>query len=265
MRLLGVIGWPIAHSRSPAMHNAALQHISADFVYLPFAVRPENLRVAIEGFRALGGRGLNVTIPHKEAALALCQPDELAVRVGAVNTLVFEDDGIIHGGNTDVHGFQMLMKESGAQSGNAIGNVIVLGIGGAARAVVAALSGNVTLVARRPRPFSLGGRDYEVQPWSALPTLLRDADLLVDATPRGLSDAPNDLDLSSTHAAVLDLVVRRETPLTRAARARGLRAATGTAMLLHQGAAAFERFTGIAAPLDVMRTALDSALETTRP
>ena len=263
MKLLGVIGWPIAHSRSPAMHNAALQHISAHFVYLPFAVRPEDLRAAVEGFGALGGRGLNVTIPHKEAALALCQPDELATRVGAVNTLLFEDHRVIRGGNTDVHGFQMLLAESGAPSGNAI----VLGTGGAARAVVAALSGKVTLVARAPRPFSLGGRDYDVQPWSALPALLRDADLLVDATPRGLGDAPETIDLSSTNAAVLDLVVRRETPLVRAARARGLRAATGTAMLLHQGAAAFERFTGRAAPIDVMRMALDAALplETTQP
>src|SRR5262245_18583646 len=102
MRLLGVIGWPVAHSRSPAMQNAALQHNSLDYVYQPFAVKPEELRAAVEGARALGVRGLNVTIPHKETVLAFCQPDELASSVGAVNTLIF-DDGI-RGTNTDVHG-----------------------------------------------------------------------------------------------------------------------------------------------------------------
>jgi len=255
-RLLGVVGWPIAHSRSPAMQNAALQHLGLDYVYLPFAVAPKDLRAAVEGARALGARGLNLTLPHKEAALSLCEPDELAARVGAVNTIVFDDDRA-SGTNTDVHGFRQLLRESGVRPGK----VIVLGIGGAARAVVAALDGqHVTLVARRPRPFVLGGRAHPVEPWSALPTLLGDADLLVDATPRGLADDAEMIDLSSTNAAVLDLAPRRDTPLTRAARARGLNAAAGAAMLLHQGAAAFQLWTGAAPPLEVMRNALDAAL-----
>src|SRR5262245_27982125 len=89
-RLLGVIGWPIGHSRSPAMHNAALGSLGLDFRYLAFAVAPQDLGSAIAGVSALGTRGLNVTIPHKEAVLAHCQPDPLAERVGAVNTLLFE-------------------------------------------------------------------------------------------------------------------------------------------------------------------------------
>ena len=257
IRLLGVIGWPIAHSRSPAMQNAALQHLRLDYVYLPFAVKPDSLGAAIAGARALGVRGLNVTIPHKEAALALCEPDELARRVGAVNTLVFDDDAV-RGTNTDVHGFRKLMEEVGAHPRRAV----ILGAGGAARAVVTALEdAEVTVVSRNPRPFM--GRP--VEPWTALPERLRDADLLVDATPRGLTNQEETPEikaaLSSTRAVILDLVVRRDTALTRAARAHGLTTSAGAPMLLHQGAAAFERWTGQPAPLEVMRRALDAALD----
>jgi shikimate dehydrogenase len=253
------------------MQNAALQHIGAGFVYLPFAVPPSQLRAAVEGARALGARGLNLTIPHKEAALDLCEPDELARRVGAVNTLIFDEERI-RGTNTDVHGFGKLMEEAGI---GAPRKVIVLGAGGAARAVVAALSDatgathatgatdatEITLVARTRKVFSLGGRDYPVEPWAALERLLPDADLIVDATPRGLDDRAEPIDLSSTRATVLDLVVRRETALVRAARARGLVAQAGAAMLLHQGAAAFEHWVGRPAPVEIMRRALDAALD----
>jgi shikimate dehydrogenase len=186
--------------------------------------------------------------------LALCEPDALAQRVGAVNTLVFDDDAV-RGTNTDVYGFVKLMDDIAAE------RVLILGAGGAARAVVAALEGKrITLVARRVRPFEVAGRAYEVRPWEELPSLLRDAELLVDATPRGLTNDVETIDLAHTKAAVLDLVVRRETALTRAAAAAGLRTATGTEMLLHQGAAAFERWVGRPAPVDVMRKALDAAL-----
>src|SRR4051812_10165718 len=113
MKILGVVGWPIAHSKSPAMHNAALRHLKLDWIYLPFAV--QDLPAAIAGARALGFRGLNVTIPHKEAVLSLCEPDELARSVGAVNTLIFDEDAI-RGTNTDVYGFRKLMEESGISS-----------------------------------------------------------------------------------------------------------------------------------------------------
>jgi shikimate dehydrogenase len=239
MKLLGVIGWPIAHSRSPAMQNAALQHKSLDFVYLKFAVRPEDLRSAVEGARALGVRGLNVTIPHKESVLSLCAPDELAKNVGAVNTLIFDD--AIRGTNTDVHGFRMLMEEAGITKSD---RPVILGAGGAMRAVRAVLP-HATIVARSN--------------WHQLPSLAADADLIVDATPRGLSN--DDVDLPPTSAAVLDLVARRDTPLTRLAKSRGLKTSAGAAMLLHQGAAAFELWTGTAAPIEVMRKALDAALD----
>jgi shikimate dehydrogenase len=246
MKVLGVVGWPIAHSKSPAMQNAALRHLHLDYVYLPFAV--QDLPTAIAGARALGFRGLNVTIPHKEAALSLCEPDALAKSVGAVNTLIFDNDAI-RGTNTDVYGFRKLMEESGISPRK----TVILGAGGAARAVLAALP-DAIVVARNPRGL-------KVEPWDSLAQHLPDADLLVDCTPRGLTNEKESLDLTNTKAAVLDLVVRRETALTREAKRLGLSAATGTAMLLHQGAAALEHWIGQPAPVEIMRKALDAALD----
>jgi shikimate dehydrogenase len=264
-RLLGVVGWPIAHTRSPAMQNAALRSLGLDLVYLPFAVRPGELAQALAGARALGLRGLNVTIPHKEAALALCEPDAIAREVGAVNTLSFDDDAV-RGTNTDVHGFRMLMAEAGCKPG---GSAVILGAGGAARAVVAALrtTGHrqLTIVSRRGAPLTVGGVQVSGLAWesSSLAARLAHADVLIDATPRGLDPNAPAIDLSPlpAGAVVLDLVVRRETALVHAARARGLKAATGTAMLLHQGAAALERWTSRPAPVEIMRAALEASLE----
>ena len=261
-RLLGVIGWPVGHSRSPAMHNAALDALGLDFFYTAFAVPPALLPTAISGAAALGVRGLSVTIPHKEKVLALCEPDALAVGVGAVNVLTFEGDQIL-GTNTDVHGFAVLRDTLGASDR---ARTVILGAGGAARAVVAAMhpSARVTLIARTPRPLSIGGRPVDIRPWDqeTLSSLLPEAELLVDATPRGLRDEPVDpgLSLLRPDAVVIDLVVRGVTPIVAAARARGLRAEAGATMLLHQGVRAFELWTGRTPPIDVMRAALDASL-----
>jgi shikimate dehydrogenase len=139
------------------------------------------------------------------------------------------------------------MEEAGVAKSD---RTVVLGAGGAAKAVLAVLP-HAVVVARRALPGA--------EPWERLPALVADADLIVDATPRGLSNDP--VDLPPTGAAVLDLVVRRETPLTSLAKSRGLVAAAGAAMLLHQGAAAFELWTGTPAPVEVMRKALDAALD----
>src|SRR5262249_44686033 len=147
--------------------------------------------------RALGVRGLNVTIPHKEAALKLCQPDALAQKVGAVNTLIFDNLpseaglSVIQGANTDVYGFQKLMEETGIVKSD---RPLILGAGGASRAVQAALP-NAIVVARHPQPGQ--------RPWQELPSLVEDADLIVDATPRGLSN--DEVTLPATGAAILDL------------------------------------------------------------
>jgi shikimate dehydrogenase len=259
---LGVIGWPIAHSKSPAMQNAALAALGLDGEYVAQAVAPDELALFIEHAAAHGFGGVNVTIPHKQAALALCAPDELAARVGAVNTLVF-DGAAATGYNTDVHGFVELAREAGAPLD---GVTVVLGAGGAARAVAHAIHGRgkLAIVSRTPRSFVIDGVALTVTPWSddVLAKLFARADLVVDATPRGLdaAAAPIDVSLLAAHAVVLDLVVARKTALTAAAEARGLRAATGAAMLVHQGARALELWTGQQAPIEVMRQALDAAL-----
>jgi len=259
---LGVIGWPVAQSKSPAMQTAALQALGLAGEYTAHAVLPDELDNFIQHAPSHGFRGVNVTIPHKQAALKLCAPDELATRVGAVNTLVFDGKRTL-GYNSDVYGFEQLAKEAGAALE---GTVVLLGAGGAARAVAAAVHGRgkVAVVARTPRPMAVDGHAMTVTPWdpAMLAKLMQRADVLVDATSRGLDAgaAPIDLAPLGGHAVVLDLVVARDTALTRAARARGLKAAAGAAMLLHQGARSLELWTGKPAPVEVMRRALDAAL-----
>jgi shikimate dehydrogenase len=180
--------------------------------------------------------------------------------VGAVNTLVFEDDRIV-GSNTDVLGFQKLLEE--AQM--AAGRVTILGAGGAARAVLAAtidVAKSVTVVSRRAEPLSFRGHSIRSMPWSALPSELAHTDLLVDATGQSLAspDAVVDVRPLAPSAQVVDLVVRKETPLTLAAKALGLKHSAGAPMLLHQGAAALSMWLGQPAPLAVMRAVLDKAL-----
>jgi shikimate dehydrogenase len=258
---LGVIGWPVAHSKSPPMQTAALAALGFKGEYVAQAVAPDELENFIHHAPTHGFRGVNVTIPHKERTFALCTPDELATRVGAVNTLLFEKG--THGYNTDVHGFVELAKEVGAPLDGA---VVLLGAGGAARAVAYAVHGHgkLAVVMRTPRSFVVDGKAMTVTQWSddLLAKLLARADLLVDATPRGLDASLPKIDLSplQDHAVVLDLAVARETELTKAARARGLKAATGAAMLVHQGAKSLELWTHKKAPLEVMRKALDAAL-----
>lgn len=266
-RSLGVIGWPVGHSLSPAMQEAGFAALGLDWRYGAFAVPPAGLAAAVAGAGALGFVGLNVTVPHKEAVLRHCAPDETAARLGAVNTLVYGPDPLAppRGHNTDLHGFRMLLVEAGVDARGR--RAIVLGAGGAARAAVWALleeGAEVTVVTRSARTLRFDdGPLVEHVPWDGalLARLLGGADLLVDATGRGLDPAAAPLDLGPLppHAAVVDLVVR-ETPLITTARARGLRAAAGEAMLLHQGAAALALWSGRAAPVEVMRAALAAAL-----
>lgn len=273
-RLVGLIGSPVAHSLSPPMHAAAFAALGLDWSYQAFEVPAERLAEAVAGARDLGFRGLNVTIPHKEAALALAEPDDEARRVGAVNTLVFDHGASAPRGlNTDLHGFRALLAELGFDAVGA--RAAVLGAGGAARAVVAALTdggADVTVVTRSARRrVVLPGRDLAHLPWrpEVLADLLPSLDLLVDATPRGLgggapAEAGIDLARMRRSATVVDLVVRRETPLTAAARGRGLACSTGAPMLVHQGARSLEAWTGLPAPIEAMRRALAAAIDHAR-
>jgi len=256
-RLCGVVGDPVAHSLSPAMHNAAFAYLGLDFAYVALPVATADLAAAIDGARALGFVGLNVTLPHKEAALSCCEPDELARAVGAVNTIVF-DGGRARGTNTDVHGVDQSLGDA------RIGRAVVVGAGGAARAAIYALDRrgvDVEVLARTARP--LGARRTIALDDGRASTVLSRADLVIDATPIGLGEGPIawPIDVLPPSVRVIDLVARASTPLLRAAQAQRLAVKSGADMLLHQGALAFELFTQRRAPVDVMRRALRDALD----
>jgi shikimate dehydrogenase len=272
-RVAAVIGLPIDHSRSPALHNAAYRARGIDAVYLAFAVRPGSVAAAVEGAATLGFLGLNVTVPHKRAVLELCHDlDEDARLVGAVNTVVF-DGGKLRGANTDVEGFGRSLDEN---LGRAATRAVVLGAGGAARAVLAALAqrgvGGAVVgrdLERARELLSLGA--VEAVPWTetSLRHVLAGADLVVDATSAGLSAddearAPCRVPLEAVDdsALIMSLVYHREPSLLAAARARGLRTLDGAGMLVHQAARAFTLMTGEPAPLGAMWEAFRQSVRT---
>ncbi len=246
-RLAGVMGWPVGHSRSPRLHGFWLERYGIDGAYVPLPVRPEHLGTALRGLLAAGFAGVNVTIPHKESVAAFCDTiDASARRAGAVNTLVFAE-GRILGSNTDGAGFLANLRAHGVDP--AAGPALILGAGGGARAVAAALLDCGVGVRfanhHRGRAEALAAAlpGSGVLEWEARAAALADHALLVNATPLGMSGQPPlEIDLSRAPAAlaVADLVYAPlETGLLAAARARGLRAVEGLGMLLHQAGDGF--------------------------
>jgi shikimate dehydrogenase len=257
-RLAGILGWPVSHSRSPRLHGFWLERHGIDGAYMPLGVAPENFATAIRGLVALGFRGANVTIPHKLAAFAICDVvEESARRAGAVNTLVFKD-GRITGSNTDGWGFVNHLRESGVDP--AAGPALVLGAGGSARAIVAALqdAGAAVSIANRTRARAEElARDLPplaVIDWENRSPALADHALLVHTTSLGMGqNPPLEIDLARAPArmAVADIVyVPLETPLLAAARARGLRTVDGLGMLLHQAIPGFSAWFGVTPRVD---------------
>ena len=252
--LAGVIGWPVAHSLSPRVHGYWLREYSIDGAYVALAVRPEELPAAIKGLGALDFAGANITVPHKEAAMAAVDScDETACRVGAVNTLVVESDGAITGTSTDGFGFRENLR--GALPGwSPAGSAVVLGAGGAARAIAFALADagvpEIRIVNRtRPRGEELAaavGALYVA--WDSRAEALDGATLLVNATSLGMDGAPPlslSLDALPADAVVTDIVYTPlETPLLRVARARGNLCVDGLGMLLHQARPGFAAWFG---------------------
>ena len=262
--LAGVIGWPVRHSRSPLIHNAAYRATGLDWVYVALPVRPGDVPHALAGVRALGIEGLSVTMPHK-AAVAACVDvlDADAAALGAVNTVRRDGDRLV-GGNTDGGGFvDSLLDEGVDPSGR---RCVVLGAGGAARAVIRALAlagaASVVVVNRHPgraaTAASLAGAVGAVGTVGD-PGVLAPADLVVQATPMGMGDDDTvaiDPAPLPAHAVVADLVYHPlRTPLLVAAEQRGLRTVGGLGMLVHQAARQFHTWTGVDAPIDVMRAA----------
>ncbi|HTZ37328.1 MAG TPA: shikimate dehydrogenase [Stellaceae bacterium] len=281
-RIAGIMGWPIAHSRSPALHGFWLAEHGIDGAYVPLAVPPERLEQALRALPALGFRGCNLTIPHKQAALAaMDRVDPLARRIGAMNTVVVAADGALEGSNTDIFGFRENLREQAPAWDAAAGPAVVLGAGGSARAVVAALGEagvrEVRLVNRTlgraqalARELATPGTRISVHPWSARAELLAGAGLLVNTTSLGMERAPAlEIDLAALpdDAVVADLVyVPLETGLLRAARRRGLPAVDGLGMLLHQGRPGFAAWFGSEPQVTpALRAALLATFDPPRP
>ena len=251
-----VIGWPVEHSRSPLIHHYWLKHYGIAGEYRREAVRPEDFAAFIGSLAARGYVGANVTVPHKEAALALSKPDERAGAVGAANTLWLEG-GVLHSTNTDVEGFLNNLDACAPGWDRGADKAVVLGAGGAARAVVYGLLMrgverlvviNRTLQRAEALRRQFGAR-VAVLPWPELGPALVEASLLVNTTTLGMQRQPPltvDLAPLPAHAAVADLVyVPVETPLLTQARARGLRTADGLGMLLHQAVRGFALWFGV--------------------
>ncbi|MFC2005964.1 shikimate dehydrogenase [Chloroflexota bacterium] len=270
-RLCGIIGDPVEHSMSPVMHNAAFRKKRIDYLYLPFRVKGEELGKAIEGMRALNIKGLNVTIPHKVAVLQfLDELDPLAEEIGAVNTIV-NNDGVLKGYNTDASGFLQALLEKGVKPEGK--NVVILGAGGASRAIsfILADRGSHLVILNRlleldwakdlaSRISQIFAREFEALELNKenLTGTLDKADILVNATSVGMSpdsnETPVNADLLRPGLIVFDIVYNPiKTRLLREAEVAGAETIGGLDMLIWQGALAFEKWTGQKAPVELMR------------
>ncbi|KOR36898.1 shikimate dehydrogenase [Planktothricoides sp. SR001] len=282
-KLLGVMGDPVEHSLSPAMHNAAIAHLGIDYVYLPFPVKPAKLATAVAGLAAIGVKGFNLTIPHKQAIIPLLsEVSPLAQSVGAVNTVCWTEQGWV-GTNTDVAGFLAPLRSLN-QSLNRDWKhtkVVILGAGGAARAVVAGCRElgctEILMVGRNRDKLAAFAESWlntpisvplTVHPWEELSMVLPETGLLVNTTPIGmypqverspLSDA--DFTCLNSQTIVYDLIYTPSpTQFLQQAKAVGAIAIDGSEMLVQQGAAALKIWIEQPVPVEVMRQALHQKL-----
>jgi len=256
--LAGVMGWPVAHSRSPAIHNHWIGQYGLNGHYVLLPVQPERLADAVRGLRALGFAGCNITIPHKVAAMPLMDRiDPLAARIGAINTVVVERDGTLTGYNTDAYGYIQSLLDARPDWRADAGPITVLGAGGAARAILVALAErgardirlcNRSLDKAQALASEFGAPIHAV-PWEQRADALEDCALLVNTTSLGMKGQPPlelALDRLPAHALVSDIIyVPLQTPLLAAARARGHTTVDGLGMLLNQARPAFAHWFGV--------------------
>ncbi|EMA37678.1 shikimate dehydrogenase [Halococcus hamelinensis] len=261
MQVFGLLGNPVSHSLSPPMHEAAYDELGMDARYVTFEPDESDLETAIEGARALGIEGLNVTIPFKQAVLDHCDPDDLATRIGAVNTLDFGGEEVT-GHNTDAVGVTRAFAHHDVPLA---GRAVLVGAGGAGRAAAFALADEGIEVSIANRTVGTAHDLAEAVDGASghgldeLDGLLAGADLLVNATSVGMEGDESPVPEGALHGdlAVLDAVYSPiETRLLRDARAAGATTVDGGWMLLYQGVAAFERWTGREAPIEAMNRAL---------
>jgi shikimate dehydrogenase len=280
VRAACVIGWPIEHSRSPLIHNYWLKRYRIPGAYRSEAVLPDQFRNFVRSLAERGYVGANVTVPHKEAALALSHGDDRARAVGAANTLWL--DGVLHSTNTDVEGFLHNLSACAPGWESDAATAVVLGAGGAARAVVYGLlergTRRIIVSNRTPgRALELQARFAErfasrvqVAPWAECDRWLAEAKVLVNATTLGMQGQPDltiDIQRLSADAVVADLVYAPlVTPLLRAASARGLRTADGLGMLIYQAMRGFQLWFGKRPEItSELRTLLERDLSAARP
>ena len=279
-KLLGVIGEPVEHSLSPVMHNAAIAELGLDYLYLPFPVKKADLTKAIEGLEAIGVQGFNITIPHKQSIMnLLSEVTNKAKTIAAVNTAWYTESGW-KGTNTDIEGFIAPLQDR-SQDWRQM-TAIVLGNGGAARAVVAGLVelefSAIHIVGRDRQKLLNFYQTWQNMPeiapllkvhyWETLPELLSTADLLVNTTPVGMYPYVDDSPISSelikalkADAIAYDLIYTPSpTKFLSFARARGLKTIDGLEMLVRQGAAALEIWLEQPVPLETMRNSLKEYL-----
>ena len=256
--LAGLMGWPVMHSRSPALHNYWFARHGLAGTYVPLAIRPEGLAAALKALAPLGFAGCNLTIPHKEAALALVdEVDAAAGRIGAANCIAVRPDGSLLASNTDVYGFIEGLVEADPSWRADAGPIVVIGAGGGSRAAVYSLAERgareirvLNRTAARAQALAAEfGVPITALPWSERHAALEGAAMLVNTTSQGMvGEPPLDLDLERLpqRALVADIVyIPRETPLLAAARARGNRTVNGLGMLLHQARPAWRAWFGI--------------------
>ena len=272
--LSGVLGWPVAHSRSPQIHNYWLKKYGIKGAYVQLAVQPGDLAAALAGLTALSFKGCNITIPHKVNALSLVhEVDANASRVGAINTVVVQADGSLKGMNTDGFGYIQSLLDAQPNWRAGASPVTVLGAGGAARAIVLALADrgakeirllNRTFDKAQALATEFGG-PVKALPWSDRHAALADVALLVNTTSQGMhGNPPLDLTLNALpgHALVSDVIyVPLETPLLAAARQRGNQTVNGLGMLLNQARPAFNAWFGVMPDLSLeLRLAVEATL-----
>ncbi len=276
-RVCGVIGEPIEHTLSPLMHNAAFEALKLDYVFLAFRVKPAEVESAVNGMRALNIRGLNITMPHKSTVIKhLDRVDLSAQIVNSVNT-VLNKENLLFGFNTDGVGALKALKENGVELKGR--KVLLLGAGGAARAIAYTMAKEADELAVLNRTVKQAQAlaklleksfNKKISTGSLSPTdiqsNLKDSDILINATSVGMKpraeESPVPLKLLRSNLAVMDIVYNPlETKLAKEAKAAGARVVSGVEMLIYQGAASFELWTGKSAPIEVMRQAALSHLQ----
>jgi shikimate dehydrogenase len=263
-RTVGIMGWPVAHSLSPAIHNAAFRALDLDWIYVPLPVRPSAVPRALEGLTALGFAGVNVTMPHKTAVADLIEDlSDDARRLRAVNTVVV-DGTILRGHNTDAPGFDRFLRRDAAFD-PAGRRALIFGAGGASRACALALAhgGAASLIIAARDPSRVGdlssaidGMGTDVRAIAFDDAAGIEADLIVNATPLGARDESLPVPVMHTTSVVIDLLYQPAvTPLQTQAREAGATVFGGIGLLLHQAALSFELWTGQQPPLEVMSAA----------